>query len=297
MSIGNLKDQGNKGNNFPYQLRTLQLLSDISSGISALPGVDHESRTSTYQAINAGVGYAIGDIIVRYDIIDLATGLLESTLWFNQTTQIQITPAPLPGDLTPISAPSSVSVSNGPGASAVNIQDGGNAITVDDGGGSITVDGTVALDAASLTALENITVQNGAGAAAVNIQDGGNSVTVDDGGVALATYPFPTTMVSGATGAITNTSATTIIAAQAGAVTYVTQILVTNAHATVGTVVRIIDGATTNVLYTGYAAPAGGGFSISFPTPLRMPSSNSALQIICVTTGSEVYASACGFAK
>lgn len=29
MSIGNLKDQGNKGNNFPYQLRNLQLLAGI----------------------------------------------------------------------------------------------------------------------------------------------------------------------------------------------------------------------------------------------------------------------------
>lgn len=29
MSIGNLKDQGNKGNNFPYQLKNLQLLGQI----------------------------------------------------------------------------------------------------------------------------------------------------------------------------------------------------------------------------------------------------------------------------
>ena len=33
MSIGNLKDYGNKGNNFPYQLRNLQLLGDINEGI------------------------------------------------------------------------------------------------------------------------------------------------------------------------------------------------------------------------------------------------------------------------
>ena len=30
MSIGNLRDQGNKGNNFPYQLRNLQLLGAIN---------------------------------------------------------------------------------------------------------------------------------------------------------------------------------------------------------------------------------------------------------------------------
>lgn len=131
MSIGNLKDQGNKGNNFPYQLKTLQLLGAISNSISAIPGVDHESRTSTYQAIANGVGYFIGNIIIRYDIIDLGTGLIDTTLWFNDTLQTQLIPAPLPGDLTPISAPSGVTVLNGTGGAAVNIQDGGNSITVD----------------------------------------------------------------------------------------------------------------------------------------------------------------------
>lgn len=36
MSIGNLKDQGNKGNNFPYQLKNLQLLGAINEGITDL---------------------------------------------------------------------------------------------------------------------------------------------------------------------------------------------------------------------------------------------------------------------
>lgn len=35
MSIGNLKDQGNKGNNFPYQLKNLQLLSAINNSVIA----------------------------------------------------------------------------------------------------------------------------------------------------------------------------------------------------------------------------------------------------------------------
>jgi hypothetical protein len=34
MSIGNLKDTGNKGNNFPYQLKTLLGLQQIADGIS-----------------------------------------------------------------------------------------------------------------------------------------------------------------------------------------------------------------------------------------------------------------------
>ena len=36
MSIGNLRDNGNKGNNFPYQLRNLQILAEINQGIDDL---------------------------------------------------------------------------------------------------------------------------------------------------------------------------------------------------------------------------------------------------------------------
>jgi hypothetical protein len=249
MSIGNLKDQGNKGNNFPYQLRTLQLLGAINDSIAALPGVDHESRTSTYQAINNGVGYSIGNIIIRYDIIDLATGLLEATIWFNDTLQTQITPAPLPGDLTPISAPSGV------------------------------------------------TVLNGAAGAAVNIQDGGNSITVD-GIFWQATQPVnqvERTGVSGYTAAIIDLTATDVIVAPGvGLFNYITQILVTNSHATVGTLVTLQDD-TGSPIYSGYAGPAGGGFSVSLPTPIKMPSANTKLQAICGTTGANVYVSASGY--
>ena len=112
MSIGNLKTEGNKGNNFPYQLRTLQLLDAINNSISALPGVDYETRTTTYEAIAPGTGYVAGNIIVRYDIIDVATSTVVSTVWFNQTLQTTITPAPLAANLVPINAPSGVTVLN-----------------------------------------------------------------------------------------------------------------------------------------------------------------------------------------
>jgi hypothetical protein len=36
MSIGNTKTQGNKGNNFPYQLRELQILGEISTSVAPL---------------------------------------------------------------------------------------------------------------------------------------------------------------------------------------------------------------------------------------------------------------------
>lgn len=111
MSVGNLKDNGNKGKNFPYQLAVLKLLDQINSSISAIPGVDYETRTTMYQAIAAGTGYSIGDIIIRYDIIDVATSTVVSTLWFNQSTQATIA-APAPGNLTPYNPGGSVTVTN-----------------------------------------------------------------------------------------------------------------------------------------------------------------------------------------
>ena len=36
MSVGNLKDQGNKGNNFPYQIKNLQLLGQIANAPKAV---------------------------------------------------------------------------------------------------------------------------------------------------------------------------------------------------------------------------------------------------------------------
>lgn len=111
MSVGNLRDQGNKGNNFPYQLAVLKLLDAINTSVSAIPGTDYETRTTTYQAIAAGAGYSIGDIIVRYDIIDVATSTIISTIWFNQTTQAVIA-APAPAALTPYLPPGNVTVNN-----------------------------------------------------------------------------------------------------------------------------------------------------------------------------------------
>ena len=130
MSIGNLKTEGNKGNNFPYQLRTLQLLGAIATNTAGGPGIDYETRTTSYEAIAAGAGYAIGDIIVRYDIITMPGGAIAATIWFNQTDQTTIA-APTPADIVPVASSASVTVTNAGGALAVNIQDGGNSITID----------------------------------------------------------------------------------------------------------------------------------------------------------------------
>jgi hypothetical protein len=106
-------------------------------------------------------------------------------------------------------------------------------------------------------------------------------------------YTDHANFLSGTTAAITDTTRTALIAAQAAGVkSYLTQILVTNSSATVGTFVKIEDGTTTK--YQGYAAPLGGGFSITLPVPL-VGTAATAWNVSCVTTGANVIANASGF--
>lgn len=79
-----------------------------------------------------------------------------------------------------------------------------------------------------------------------------------------------------------------VIAAQGASVrTVVTSILVINGHATVGTKVEILDGATIKM--TPFCAPAGGGFSLNAGgTPLFISTANTAVRARCATTGSDV---------
>lgn len=104
----------------------------------------------------------------------------------------------------------------------------------------------------------------------------------------------PQTIVRGYTSsAVTTTASTEMIAAKgASNRIYITALLVTNSHATVGTLVNILSGST--VIWSGYAAPAGGGYAISFPIPLRC-GANEAVNLQCGTNGSNVYGSVNGF--
>jgi len=111
----------------------------------------------------------------------------------------------------------------------------------------------------------------------------------------LITLPYanPENFVKGKTAAITTTGRTEVIAAQGvGVRIYVTHILVTNSAPKIGTYVKIEDGTTE--IYGGYAANAGGGFSITCPVPLQL-TANTALNVSCVTTAASVYVSASGY--
>lgn len=110
-------------------------------------------------------------------------------------------------------------------------------------------------------------------------------------------YANPENFVSGViTSAMTGTTSTSLIAAPAsGLRNYITQITVSNAHATVGTDIIIQDGSGGTTLYNIPAAAVYGGAVITFPTPLRQPTTATAIFCANVTTGASTKVSASGY--
>jgi hypothetical protein len=95
----------------------------------------------------------------------------------------------------------------------------------------------------------------------------------------------------GCSAALTDTTSTNVISTDSGANIkwYITDILVTNSHATVGTLVTIEDTAGSPItLWQGFAAALGGGFACHFITPIPT-SANVHIHAKCGTTGSNVY--------
>lgn len=213
--VGNDSTFGNNKSNYHWQLSMLQMLGEnntelktIASLLGGVPSTDYELWVAAYKANKTGTGYSAGDYLQRVIVINAATGVQTSTLWFNENLGNAI-PAPPQGDVDPYNSPSA----------------------------------------------------------------------------------SPSSYVSGKTASITGTSDTQVIPAPTGGLKLlINQILVTNGHASVGTYVNIKDGTT--ILYTGYAAAAGGGFSLNFPTPLVV---SGALNVANETTGSDVRVSASGY--
>lgn len=110
-------------------------------------------------------------------------------------------------------------------------------------------------------------------------------------------FSTPEYFVSGAiTTAMTATTSTSLVAAPgAGLRNYLTTIIVSNAHATVGTDVIIQDGSGGTTLMTIPAAAVYGGAVITLPIPLRQPTANTAIFCANVTTGASTKVSAVGY--
>lgn len=211
MSIGNLKTDGNKGNNFPWQLKMLlgqQCACDALQELVDNTDTVEPLLAQILAAIQQGTDYEATLVVDANDVTWLEVRIWDPTpapgaflppVYFAAGSNIPGTPVlpityinpntylaqivsnttGLATELTLTAINNKLVNGNDIGDVTVNNGAGAAAVNIQDGGNSITVDGTVSLSTATLTALENITVQNGAGAAAVNIQDGGNSITVD----------------------------------------------------------------------------------------------------------------------
>jgi hypothetical protein len=180
------------------------------------------------------------------------------------------------------------------------LADGLGGTLVANGGatGSLSVGGTVATNVA-ITAkpinlgAQAVSAENSAATTARQVQ----LVADLAGKLIVLPYANPENFVSGAiTSAMTGTTSTSLVGAPAsGLRNYITQITVSNSHATVGTDIIIQDGSGGTTLYVIPAAAAFGGAVITFPTPLRQPTTATALYCANVTTGSNTKVSASGY--
>lgn len=106
-------------------------------------------------------------------------------------------------------------------------------------------------------------------------------------------YANPENFVSGRASA-TDTTSTSLIAAPAtGLRNYITQITVWNSSA-VNTYIKIQDGSGGTEIYD-IPAPAGGGATLSFPTPLRQPTTATALYFAANASANAIVISASGY--
>lgn len=134
--------------------------------------------------------------------------------------------------------------------------------------GTPSISGTVnvsGLQGASVSGSLNIVGNPSISGTVAAIQQGAWTTSVVGG--PLTMYAPSASLVSAVSSVITGTVQTSVLLTAPGAQrNYVTQILVTNGSAN-GTFVDIMDGP--NVVYSGYAAANGGGFSASFPAPFK----------------------------
>lgn len=183
------------------------------------------------------------------------------------------------------------------GAMAVNLTAAG-ALIPGDATTGLAVGGAVAHDGADSGKPLKIGGRAvSAEIAAVANNDRSDLLTDLVGKLIVLPYANPENFVSGAiTSAMTGTTSTSLVAAPAsGLRNYITQITVSNAHATVGTDIIIQDGSGGTTLYTIPAAAVYGGAVIAFPTPLRQPTTATALFCANVTTGASTKVSASGY--
>lgn len=185
-----------------------------------------------------------------------------------------------------------------PANQSVNVAQIGGTNTVNGGvAGSQSVGGTVATNVAITANPMNLGAQavsseNSAVTTARQVQLVADLV----GKLIVLPYANPENFVSGVTAAMTATTSTSVIAAPAsGLRNYITQCTFSNSHATVGTMMNLQDGSGGTTIYSFPAAAVYGGATVSFPTPLRQPTTATALFVVNATTGANTFAACSGY--
>lgn len=171
--------------------------------------------------------------------------------------------------------------------------DGTGVVSVDDNGSSLTVDGSVT---ASLAAGTN----NIGDVDVLSIAAGDNNIgNFDVVTMPVGGYCASSDLTSACTTDITTATATEVLAAPgSGKYFHLTSVLVTNGDADTGTFVNLYDttDGTGTVKWTGYAASAGGGFSVSLPAPINW-GDNKPVWAKCESSDATVRVSIAGFIK
>lgn len=96
-----------------YTLADGTVYVPVAPSEPASAGTDRELVVTSYTVNTTGTGYAIGDIVHQINIFNVFDGSLLSTIWYNQTTDTVITPAPTITDLTPEGSIQSIASATG----------------------------------------------------------------------------------------------------------------------------------------------------------------------------------------
>ena len=212
MSVGNLKTDGQKGNNFPWQLKMLlgqQCACDELAAINANTDNVEFLLTAILTSIQDGNDYEAKFVVDTCDIN--RTVYLEVRIW-------DPTPPPgswgpityyLPGSSTPVvppgaSTPGCLQYMDPTGllAQIYNILNTRLDVNLSTRASESTLS-TLNAKFVNGTDIGDVTINNGAGVSAVNIQDGGNSITID-----ATSLPLPTGAATEVTLAAVNTKLT-----------------------------------------------------------------------------------------
>lgn len=137
---------------------------------------------------------------------------------------------------------------------------------------------SIAAELVAGTSFQQVEIYGGGGASVLSVNpDGSIKVSVIGTLTLTSSFVQPSSLVSGTTSIITSTGQTSVLGtAPSGQRNYITQILVTNGSGT-STFVDVMDGPS--VIYRGYAAASGGGFSASFPTPLKQANTQQSVDM------------------